>query len=35
MIGIETALATMEAIRVTSVWVRKPMSGQPWARAIE
>ena len=29
------ALATMEAIRVTSVIVSRPMSGQPLARAIE
>jgi len=35
MIGTSTALATIEAILVTSVWVRKPMSGQPLSMATE
>ena len=35
MIGISTALATIEAMRVTSVMVRNPMSGHPLASAIE
>jgi hypothetical protein len=35
MIGMATALATIDAMRVTSVIVRKPMSGQPLASAME
>ena len=35
MMGICTALATMEAVRVTSAIVSRPMSGQPLANAIE
>ena len=35
MMGTSTALATIEAIRVTSVMVRKPMSGQPLSMASE
>jgi len=33
--GIPTALAIMEAVLVTSVMVRKPMSGHPLAMATE
>ncbi len=35
MIGTSTALATMDAAFVTSVMVRKPMSGQPLSMASE
>ena len=33
--GMSTAEATREATRATSVWVKKPMSGQPLAMATE
>jgi hypothetical protein len=35
MIGIDTALATIAAVRVISVIVRKPMSGHPFSIATE
>jgi hypothetical protein len=35
MIGMWTALAIIDAVRLISVMVRKPMSGHPFSMATE